>query len=347
MTLIFKNNFNNILKQTTTDKIINKSELEMLQNAAQSRDEKFFTKLLTSSNIDNVKIKFKVQETAIKALNYDVQVSLSDTNNSGVRSYASIDLSNHEIISVPDHKPNDYGKNVPEQVYQDFPNLRVLGNILKVEDYDNLLVRKNVEDLAKLPERTLLELKNKGLKQIQIGNVSVVDMAKNSDLVNQKPRNWSEGSSWNEVPGVYNPRDRTVAIGVGSHGSEALAIHEVGHAIGDLFKLDKSKEMVEHHKRLFNKVEEYLKGGDEGGNRAGLEEMFAEALATLLDDGEEKAIQRFDKPLVDYIKREVFNNQPLQQKSNKSDVYQDLISRIDIAPDKNDNYQNLMTTFDS
>lgn len=334
MSTIFSNNFNNILKAVSQDKVINKQEFNALKSFAKSNDEKNFTKLIEQ---DNVNIKFRVNETTIKAVDYDVKIVLSDNNPT---SSIKMNLTSNEIIAIPDHEPNKNNVNVEANVYSDYPNLKALNGILKIEDYNNILVRKNVNDLAKLPEPVLQKLKDKGLNQIQIGNISVVDMAKNDELKHQKPRNWSEGSSWDKVPGVYNPNDKTVAIGIGSHGSESLALHEVGHAIGDLFKLDKSKEMKEHHKRLFNKVEDYLKGGDTPGNRAGTEEMFAEALATFLNDGESKAVQRFDQQLINYIKKEVFNYQTSQSQNIK---YNDLINKLD---NKNPSYNRLINSLD-
>lgn len=359
MTLIFKNDFNNTLKNAAQDKIINKSELEALKNTAQTKDEKFFTKLIGSEG-DNVNFKFKVKETAINAINYDIKTQFSEPN--GKESFVTmrVDLSVHDIIAVPDHQANPTGVKVPEQVYNDFPKLRILDGILKVEDYNNILIRSNVEDLAKMPEAVLTKLKNSGLKQIEISNKSVVDMAENSELRNQKPRNWEETSSWDDVPGVYNPGDKTVAIGVGGNGSQALAIHELSHAIGDLFKLDKTSEMKDHHKRLYDKIDTYLKGIGNPGNDAGAEETFAEGLATLLKDGEEKAISRFDKPFIDYLKKEVLNQTTFDLLSSTFDnakvintptsvatgKYNKLLNSID-SPSTNDNYNNLLNRFNT
>lgn len=330
MSLIFSNNFNNILKSTSQDKIITKSEMEVIKNNATSKDEKFFIGLIEQ---DNLNIKFKVTESTVKSIDYNVQMALSGNATS---STLKMDLTKNEIIAVLPHEKNPNNVAVEPRVYNDYPNLKALDGVLKIEDYNNIFIKRSVEELAKIPEPVLQKLKDKGLKQLQIGNISVVDMAKNDELKHQKPRNWSEGSTWDNVPGVYNPNDKTVAIGVGSHGSESLALHEVGHAIGDLFKLDKSKEMIEHHKRLFNKVNDYLQGGTIPGNRAGTEEMFAEALATFLDEGEAKAVQKFDQQLINYIKKEVFNNQ-FPVSSNKT--YNELMTKLD---SRNTKYNNLI-----
>lgn len=344
MTFILRNSFNNILKSAAQDKVITRAELDSIKNASQTKDEKYFAKLL-DNDTDDVKIKFKIKETAITAIDYNVKIQLSESKKE-IYTSSTIDFTDREIIAIPEHKKNPDGINVPHEVYRDFPNLKVLGNTLKIQDYENILIQRHVQELAKFPESVLEKLKEKGLKQIEIGNISVTDMAKNDELRELKPRNWSEGSSWNDVPGVYNPNDRTVAISIGNHGSESLSIHEVAHAIGDLFKLDKSKEMIEHHKRLFNKVEDYLKGGDTPGNRAGTEEMFAEALATLLDDGEEKAVKRFDQPLIDYIKKEVFDNKlPVNEKSKKSDIYNELISKLEST--NSNTYNELINRLDT
>lgn len=348
MTSVFRNNFNNILKNSAQDGIITKAEVESIKNAAETKDEKFFVGYFERKT-DNLQLKFKVKESISDTKAYTVKFfDEVPENENSIRSSITMDLTHQEIVAIPDHKQNPEGVKVPPEVYKDFPNLKALGKILKVQDYDNLLVRKNVEELAKFPESVLEKLKDKGLKFIELGNIGVTKMAENDDLHEHKPRNWKEGSTWDDVPGVYNPNDKAVAISIGSHGSESLAIHEVSHAIGDLFKLDKSDEMKEHHTRLFNKLEEYLKGGAEAGNRAGTEELFAEVVATLLNDGESKAVERFDQQVVDYIKKEVFDNQfPVKQEKNKSNVYNDMISRLDNVNSKNNKYNEMITKFDA
>lgn len=348
MTSVFRNNFNNILKASAQDGIITKAEAESIKNAAETKDEKFFVGYFEGKT-DNLQLKFKVKESVSDTKMYAVKFfDEVPQNKNAIRSSVTMDLTHQELIAIPDHKQNPDGIKVPDEVYKDHPNLRALGNILKVQDYDNLLVRKNVEELAKFPESVLSKLKDKGLKFIEFGNIGVTKMAENDDLLQHKPRNWKEGSTWDDVPGVYNPSDKAVAISIGTHGSESLAIHEVSHAIGDLFNLDKSDEMKAHHTRLFNKLEDYLKGGTETGNRAGTEELFAEAVATLLNDGESKAVERFDQQLVDYIKKEVFNNEfPVKQEENKSNVYNDMISRLDSSNSINYQYNEMINRLDA
>lgn len=295
--MIIRDSFNSLLKQATSDNVINKSEAELLKENAKYSGEKSITRNFGN---DNMNLKFKVREDISTVIDYNVKLSLSDDTSKGYNITSGI-IS--EIVVKGPHNPNPEGVNVTENVYQQYPNLKSLGKVLKIEDYDNNpIVQENVKDLAKVPEGLLVALKEKGLKQIHIASLSSLYLAKNQDLADDKPRNWSEGSTFDDVPGLYEPNDKTVAIGVGDNGSSSLAIHELAHAIGDLLDLDKTKEMKQHHERLFPKLEKYLQGGTSPANKAGMEETFAEGLALLIKDGEEKAIEKFDKPFVDHLK---------------------------------------------
>lgn len=295
--MIIRDSFNSLLKQATSDNVINKSEAELLKQNAKSMGEKSITR---NFGDDNMNLKFKVRENTEKVIDYNVKLALGNDEKKDFNMTSSI-LS--ELVLKGPHTPNPQGINVPEKVYQEYPVLRSLGKTLKIEDYDgNPVVQENVKDLARVPESLLVALKDKGLKQIHIASLSSLYLAKNEDLSGDKPRNWSEGSTFDDVPGLYNPNDKTVAIGVGDNGSESMAIHETAHAIGDILKADKTSEMKEHHKRLFPKLEKYLQGGEEPANKAGMEETFAEGFAVLLKEGEDKAVEKFDQPFVDYLK---------------------------------------------
>lgn len=204
------------------------------------------------------------------------------------------------------HTPNPAGVRVPQEVYIDFPKLKVLDGILKVQDYANPEVKKLVGQLNVYPSNILTSLKNEGLKEIEIANLTTPYMAGNEDLKGVQPRNWPQGSTWEEVPGAYNPNNKTVVAGAAAkHGSEALLIHETGHAVGDLLGFNNSSEVKSAHKRLYDKLNPYLKGEGAPGNEAGRQELFAEALAVLLEDGESVAIQKFDAEFVGFLKNKV------------------------------------------
>lgn len=215
------------------------------------------------------------------------------------------------------HVPNPPGVKVPDQVYKDYPNLKVLDGVLKVEDYDSPMVKKLVAELAKYPESVLKKLKTEGINEIHVAGLAMPDLDSNADSKGVHPRNWDDGKTWDVVPGGYNPNKNSVALGIGGHGSESLSLHETGHAVGDKFKddkgvnLDHSDEMVAIHKKIFNKLDPYLKGtGEDGkppvpGNFAGCEETFAEALATLLNKGEAETVKQYSQEMVDFLKKYV------------------------------------------
>jgi hypothetical protein len=211
------------------------------------------------------------------------------------------------------HIPNPDGIKVPAQVYVDFPNLKALDGVLKVEDYDSPLIKKQVSDLAKYPESVLKKLKGTGIKEIHIAALAIPDLDSNSSLKGKNPRNWSDGKTWEIVPGAYSPENDSVSIGAGGHGSGALAIHETGHAIGAKFKddkgirLDASAEMVSIHKQIFAKLNPYEQGGKDvvPGNIAGCEETFAESLSNLLELGEAETVKKYSQEMVDFLKKYV------------------------------------------
>jgi flagellar motility protein MotE (MotC chaperone) len=215
------------------------------------------------------------------------------------------------------HIPNPAGVKVPPQVFIDFPNLKALEGILKVEDYDSPSVKKLVSELAKYPEPVLKKLKAEGLNEIHIADLAVPDLDSNSGLRGVHPRNYKDpNKTWDTVPGAYSPGNNSVSIGVGGHGSDSVAIHETGHAIGAKFKddkgvnLDHCDEMVAIHKKIFDKLSPYQQGQDGKtpaipGNTAGCEETFAEALATLLEEGEAKTVEKYSKEMLDFLKKYV------------------------------------------
>jgi hypothetical protein len=98
-------------------------------------------------------------------------------------------------------------------------------------------------ELAKLPKSTLEQMKAQGTKVVACqGSVTDYD----SKLKGVKPNGWPEGSTWDTVPGMYDPKTNKVVIAtIGQndpggahvpltgegHGSANLTIHEAMHGV--------------------------------------------------------------------------------------------------------------------
>lgn len=298
-------NFNrseNSVTDTKSDQAqsLSKNDSANLSSPSASRSNYLKQINILDNNVDS-KIN-QVSSTNVPSENIDKKAVIEPKKTNKYNSLMNqIKLNDNNV-----HVPNPKGVRVPQEVYNDFPKLKLLDGILKVQDYDKPEVKKLVSQLDVYPTNILSSLKNEGLKQIEIAHLTTPDMAGNEDLKGVQPRNWPSGSTWEEVPGAYNPNNKTVVAGTAAkHGSEALLIHETGHAVGDLLGFNDSSELKSAHKRLFDKLNPYLKGIGEPGNQAGRQELFAEALAVLLKEGESVATQKFDAEFVSFLKNKV------------------------------------------
>jgi hypothetical protein len=142
-------------------------------------------------------------------------------------------------------------------------------------------LRKHFDDLSLFPDGVLGALGDKGVR-IYVGNGSLPDQDDMGFMKGVRPRGWPEGSTWDDVPGGYQPAFKEVALGdEGNDGSQSLALHETAHAVGDLFGIASSKELKDWHEELYRQLGPYEQQGGPRG-QAGREEMFAEAVAASL-----------------------------------------------------------------
>jgi RHS repeat-associated protein len=83
--------------------------------------------------------------------------------------------------------------------------------------------------LAKLPPELLSALEGAGVKWVAVKD----SVAEYPTFSGGSPRGWPAGSTWSQVPGVYDPSTNSVVIatsGAHGHGSSDLVLHETGHA---------------------------------------------------------------------------------------------------------------------
>jgi hypothetical protein len=134
-----------------------------------------------------------------------------------------------------------------------------------------------------------------------IGDRTVPDLDQNDYLRNVRPRGWPEGSTWSQVGGAYSPFGKKVNSGSSLHsGSANTALHETGHAIGDVFELDDDDDLIEHHKRLHHKLIPYLQQEGPGG-RAGRQELIAESVAWLVWFDRDYLVSRTDEAYASWL----------------------------------------------
>ncbi len=198
---------------------------------------------------------------------------------------------------------NDFAK-------RHWPALGKLGDRLDIQDIDNPVVRQHLYEMGQLPENVLEEIAPKA--KFYVGAATVTGLNANEDKSGVKPQGWPEGlnATWDDAAGMYDARKRQVAVGIGGQtGSASLAIHQVGHALGNLLGYDNDPALQEHHARLHPRLDPYLKGKGPG-NKNGRKELLAESLAVYIKRGEEEAIRQYDKDYVAWLKRTVLKQRP-------------------------------------
>lgn len=160
-------------------------------------------------------------------------------------------------------------------------------------DADRELVAR---DLAKMPKSTLEQMKANGTKVVACrGSVTDYD----TSLHNVQPRGWPAGSTWDQVPGMYDPnRNEVVVATVGhgtpagahvpatgeGHGSADMPVHEALHSIDNRAAgshLSAGSDFNNARNGDFSS----LGGYEQQAGAAGQEETFAESGARFYGGG--------------------------------------------------------------
>lgn len=155
------------------------------------------------------------------------------------------------------------------------------GGRLRIED--EARGREVVDDLAKVPESVHVRLQNHFLggsddAGIYVGSKNITELDKMGMLRGKQPRGWSEGKTWDDVPGAYSPGIRRLLIGPNKgHGSVDLSLHEFGHgvdaALGDI---SHSARWVKMYTEIFRLAETRMSPYFKQSGFPGKEELFAE-----------------------------------------------------------------------
>lgn len=178
--------------------------------------------------------------------------------------------------------------------------MTILGSILTAEDRRTQRVKNILHHLPKLRPVVYRRMVEAGLAHVYISNKSVPNMDDMGWLHGVAPRGWPPGITWDVIPGTYDPERHFLLLGGGEHGSRSLALHETGHAINFLLGYKDTPALIEHHKRLYRKLNDYERQGGPGGD-AGRDEFFAESIATLMIEGRMAAFKTYDHPYVEWL----------------------------------------------
>ena len=191
-------------------------------------------------------------------------------------------------------------KTTHTRLLQDYPDIAIaLGDSISIEDYYSEIVQLHLTDLNKFPPDILKKIKDFGYR-IRVGDKTVTDFSEAKHLKGLTPRGWeSIGITWDDVAGCNNRSKRLVILGSGIHGSSSLALHETAHAIDHAMGITQSPEMEYFHKKAYNELGEYYKQDGPGG-ATGMEEMFAESVANILQDQDywSKEYEQFVKDIL-------------------------------------------------
>lgn len=162
--------------------------------------------------------------------------------------------------------------------------LSIYGNRLVIEG-DAEVAEQHLRDLESMPRgfhETLADhFGQQDASGFYVGDRAVPELDDLGDLRGVTPRGWPPGSTWDRVPGAYDPNRRVAALGGGHrHGSISLAMHEGSHAFDHaLGQVSSSAGFVDvfHKVHATAHMNPYL---THPGNPSGyLSEGFAEGFA--------------------------------------------------------------------
>lgn len=138
-----------------------------------------------------------------------------------------------------------------------------------------------IRELERLPAEALEALRDHGV-HVTVVHDSVVEALPH--LAGVRPRGWPPGSTWDTVPGLYDPATNQVIIATrggavpatgNGHGSVNLVVHETGHALDASVNGHGDPAFVAARNQDLPNLSTY----QTQPGTAGLEETYAESLA--------------------------------------------------------------------
>lgn len=185
-----------------------------------------------------------------------------------------------------------------EFAHRHYPELKDSGVVVQGDANMGHAIREFVSDAATMAP-VIKALSAKGAKTY-VGDAPITKLDHLQTAEGEEVRGWPPGSKWEQVGGVYDRDTGATIVGNGNTGSANVIAHENGHAIGHLLDIDNSKELIEFHKRHFDKLQPYLQQ-DGAGGFAGRQELFAESVATYYRKGREGVEAWLDKDYANWL----------------------------------------------
>ncbi len=198
-------------------------------------------------------------------------------------------------------KAEPEGSDLVAHTIKHLPSLDPIKGKLAIKDMGQA-ARTHLYHLSLMPEPVLEKLADSGLRGVYIGDGALPAHDQLERYRGVRPRGWPEGSTWDTVAGAYDNDGKQIIAGTGEYGSESLALHETGHAIGDLLSLNDSPELIDHHKRLWINLDPYLRQGGPGAH-PGRQELLAESVAVYLMRGRDYAVGQYSEAYVSWLEK--------------------------------------------
>ncbi|MBI2298258.1 MAG: hypothetical protein HYU66_04780 [Armatimonadetes bacterium] len=175
-------------------------------------------------------------------------------------------------------------------------NLEGLRGHLTVTDAADPEVQDHLDDLALLPRALYERLAAAGV-QVYVGCGNLTELDDNGDLIGVRPPGSPFGSRYEHFGGLYRFDRREVTIGTVPPSQTNRALHEVGHAVGDVLGYNGSSELAAAFNASFAGLPDAVK--QYGRTARGRRETLAETFAATVES-EAGARVLFGDPLVEF-----------------------------------------------
>ena len=190
-----------------------------------------------------------------------------------------------------------------------FPEVKALGDVLRVDDFKNDGVRNEVADIANLPP-SLLAIVHKHVSDIHIAPKPISELGRSGYMrrfKEERPRGFEKGETMDQAAGLFVSYNREVLVAAQFRVGrpQSIALHEIGHAL-DASHFRKPTSITD----AFVDAWEEFKGGDFTYSKhpyftqaypAGPEETFAEAFSVYFTHGPDAVARRFGPKVVEVL----------------------------------------------
>ena len=174
-------------------------------------------------------------------------------------------------------------------------------------------IEEHLRELSLLPDNLIQSMKEKGLKVV-IGSGNPSELKKHVKGAKQIISNIAESlysivhpSDWGTIRAGYYDFIQKVAFSAYDLGVP-VALHEYGHGVGDLLKVDKRYTLGKHpysketHELIFKKLNNYLQQSGPGSKR-GVQELIAESFSDYFLKSKDQFIAMYTKDWYTFLQK--------------------------------------------